>query len=65
MSHLSFEKVIKKEVNLRDTRAWVEVIDEIANQTLWHPNVQKLMLDTNEQFDLVIAEWLYTELYCG
>ncbi|KAL0868324.1 hypothetical protein ABMA27_007848 [Loxostege sticticalis] len=65
LSHLSFEKVIKKEVNLRDTRAWVEVIDEIANQTLWHPNVQKLMLDTNEQFDLVIAEWLYTELYCG
>ncbi|XP_028166369.1 UDP-glucuronosyltransferase 2B15-like [Ostrinia furnacalis] len=64
-SSLSFKTVLNKEADLKDTRAWVGVINNIANQTIWHQNVQKLMYDVNEEFDLVIAEWLYTELYCG
>lgn len=38
---------------------------EVANFTLRLENVVKLMMDPNEQFDVVIAEWLYTELYAG
>ncbi|XP_063832458.1 UDP-glucosyltransferase 2-like [Ostrinia nubilalis] len=66
MSHvLSFEMVLKKEIDLTDMRSLVRIVYDIANQTLWNDNVQKLMHDPNEEFDLVIAEWLYTELYCG
>lgn len=62
---LSFEKVIKKEVDLTDILGLVTIINNIANNTLYNSNVKNLMFNTNEHFDVVIAEWLYTEIYGG
>jgi hypothetical protein len=33
--------------------------------TYLNANVQKLINDPKEEFDLVIVEWIFTELYCG
>ena len=33
--------------------------------TLQDPQVQKLISDENEKFDLVILEWLYLEMMAG
>ncbi|XP_063830899.1 UDP-glucosyltransferase 2-like isoform X2 [Ostrinia nubilalis] len=38
---------------------------QIHNMTYHNPSVQKLLSDTSEQFDVVIAEWMFSELYSG
>ncbi|RVE44215.1 hypothetical protein evm_011114 [Chilo suppressalis] len=62
---LNIESLLKGEVDLGDTSMAMAMSDDIANHTLWNPAVQRLMMDPKEQFDVVVAEWLFTELYCG
>ncbi|KAL0820068.1 hypothetical protein ABMA28_006013 [Loxostege sticticalis] len=37
----------------------------IHNVTFHNPNVREILVDPNEQFDLVIVEWMFSELYSG
>lgn len=43
----------------------LQLSHKVARTALKHPEVQTLLLDPTEQFDLVIAEWMFSDLYCG
>nr|XP_034836075.1 UDP-glucuronosyltransferase 2B2-like [Maniola hyperantus] len=45
--------------------AFVPMIMNMSRNTLEHPNVQKLMRDKNQQFDAVVAEWMFSEMNAG
>ncbi|PZC82952.1 hypothetical protein B5X24_HaOG200270 [Helicoverpa armigera] len=62
---LDFEKFISKEVDLTDMQVMYETMITVANRSLTHENIQKFLMDTNEKYDLVVAEWLYHHLYSG
>lgn len=38
---------------------------DFANTTIFHEDVQHLLQDPEEEFDAVIAEWMFNELYSG
>lgn len=62
---LDLEKLILKEVDFYDMWAMHRVKHQIAKDAVLHENVQKFLLDTTNKFDVVIGEWLYTDLYSG
>ncbi|KAJ0172125.1 hypothetical protein K1T71_012098 [Dendrolimus kikuchii] len=62
---LDFKKLIAKEINLLDMWTMHEVMHEIAQDAVMHENVQKFLMETTNEYDVVIGEWLYTELYSG
>lgn len=37
----------------------------LSQDTVQNPNVQNLLSDEKETFDLVIAEWNFNEIYTG
>lgn len=37
----------------------------MATMTLENSDVQKIMNDPKEEFDLIIGEWMYYDLYSG
>ncbi|CAG5042806.1 unnamed protein product [Parnassius apollo] len=61
----NIKTVLYNERNLKDFKFLLYVTTEFANGTINHPNVQRLIEDPREKFDVVIAEWLYSELYAG
>lgn len=38
---------------------------DLAKKSLYHEDVKKLLSDTSQKFDVVIAEWMLSELYAG
>nr|WEU75326.1 uridine diphosphate-glycosyltransferases 40AW1 [Glyphodes pyloalis] len=62
---LNLEKLMKKEVDMTDMNFVKGLMMTIANVTITNPNVRRLMEDRQNTFDVVVAEWLYTELYSG
>nr|WMP40226.1 UDP-glucuronosyltransferase UGT40AY2 [Tuta absoluta] len=40
-------------------------ITTMPNQTLHNANFQKFMNDPNEKFDLIIIEWMFTDVFSG
>ncbi|CAH0588092.1 unnamed protein product [Chrysodeixis includens] len=54
-----------KELDVEDDPSVLEDLFQITNATVMHKNVQKLLIDTKEKFDAVIAEWMYSEVYAG
>ncbi|CAK1594079.1 unnamed protein product [Parnassius mnemosyne] len=61
----NIEIVLKNQLNLKDFKFLLYATSDFANGTINHPNVQRLIQDPSEHFDVVIAEWLYSELYAG
>ncbi|XP_028179413.1 UDP-glucuronosyltransferase 2B2-like [Ostrinia furnacalis] len=55
----------KKEVDMSNMRVIIEMMLDVHNLTYHNPNVQRLLSDTSEQFDVVIAEWMFTELHAA
>lgn len=39
------------------------IMNHIAGTTVEHENVQKVLGDPTQNFDLIIAEWMFSELY--
>ncbi|RVE44214.1 hypothetical protein evm_011113 [Chilo suppressalis] len=62
---INVEKLMKKEVDLKNLFHFKELMLTFANATIKNPNVRKIMDDPKEKFDAVIVEWLYTEVYSG
>ncbi|KAM3962073.1 UDP-glycosyltransferase UGT5-like [Aphomia sociella] len=50
---------------LEDLTGLFAFIRNMANHTFHNENIQKFIQDPEEHFDVVIVEWLYTELYSG
>lgn len=62
---MDFKKLIAKDINLLDMWAMYKVMHEISRDAIMHENVQNFLLDTKNEYDLVIGEWLYSDLYSG
>ncbi|XP_013166097.1 PREDICTED: UDP-glucuronosyltransferase 2B1-like [Papilio xuthus] len=62
---LDIQKLMRKEVDMKDMPTLFTMMFNIANATIQHENVQNLIQDPTEKFDAVIAEWMYSELYSG
>lgn len=54
-----------KKVDLQDNIAIMAVMDNLWINTVQLDVVQKLLNDPNEKFDVVVAEWLYSDLVSG
>ena len=40
-------------------------VAEVAKKTIGNNDVKKLLNDPNEQFDVVIVEWIFNEMFAG
>ncbi|XP_059051643.1 UDP-glucosyltransferase 2-like [Achroia grisella] len=63
--NLNLKAIINKEVDMKDWKLFFDMVANLNNGTLWNENVQKLLNDPNERFDLFITEWFYTEVQIG
>lgn len=57
--------ILNNEISLNEGLKHFTLIVKMMNSTIHNDEVQKIMMDPNEQFDAVIAEWMYSELYAG
>ncbi|XP_068619597.1 UDP-glucosyltransferase 2-like [Battus philenor] len=62
---IDVEKLLSRESDMKDMSVVFTCMFNLANLILNHENVQNLIHDSNEQFDAVIAEWMYSDLYSG
>ncbi|XP_053616041.1 uncharacterized protein LOC128678482 [Plodia interpunctella] len=60
-----FKKLMAQDVNLQDFSKIVDILYLVSNGTVFHNNVQSMMMDPKVKFDVVIAEWMYSEIYSG
>lgn len=57
--------LLYKRLYEEETETVLEIALNITSATVMHTNVQKLLNDDTEQFDAVIVEWMYSEVYAG
>ncbi|XP_052756565.1 UDP-glucosyltransferase 2-like [Galleria mellonella] len=62
---INLKAILQKEVNVQDWRQFFAIVTRVANGTLSNVNVQRLLNDPNETFDLFITEWFFTEVQIG
>lgn len=65
MGVFNVDVIIDKKVDLQDNIAIMAVMDNLWINTVQLDVVQKLLNDPNEKFDVVVAEWLYSDLVSG
>ncbi|XP_068619572.1 UDP-glucosyltransferase 2-like [Battus philenor] len=53
------------EIDFMGIVALAELLANLSKMTLENPNMQKILSDPNEHFDLIIGELMYDELYVG
>lgn len=61
----SLKSVLDEETSLHDMGMFYSSMRSMATMTLENSDVQKMMNDPNEEFDLIIGEWTYYDLYSG
>ncbi|CAH2227159.1 jg21824, partial [Pararge aegeria aegeria] len=52
-------------LNSNSFSTYAPMMMNISRATITDPKVQTLMADRSQQFDAVIAEWMYNEVYAG
>ncbi|XP_059051885.1 UDP-glycosyltransferase UGT5-like [Achroia grisella] len=62
---VSLKTLLRKEVDLRDTSFFHKILEKMNNAIFTNKNILKLLNDPNEQFDLFLGEWFFTELLSG
>ncbi|XP_075984662.1 UDP-glucosyltransferase 2-like [Anticarsia gemmatalis] len=62
---MNINAIMEKKVDFGDHMALFHVMTNIGRATVENPNVQKLMNDPKQEFDLVIVEWLFSEVTIG
>ncbi|XP_026332313.1 UDP-glucuronosyltransferase 2B1-like [Hyposmocoma kahamanoa] len=63
--YFDIEKLLRKEVDLKDIHTLFKLMYTVSKSTLINKNIQKLLNDPKEEFDVVIAEWMFNEIYSG
>ncbi|GBP15236.1 UDP-glucuronosyltransferase 2B31 [Eumeta japonica] len=63
--HFKLEAILKHEVLFKDYLSIFNGIHDMSKYFLNQRDVQKLINDPEQTFDLVIVEWMYTEVHCG
>ncbi|KAG6458615.1 UDP-glucosyltransferase 2-like [Manduca sexta] len=59
------KSILNKESTVNDPNQIISSINLMLRATYRNENVQKLLNDVDQKFDLVIVEWLYCELGAG
>lgn len=54
-----------KTQDLNDMGSLYDIVVNLGNGIFRNDNVQKLMMDPSQKFDVVILEWLFWEVGCG
>ncbi|XP_049885624.1 UDP-glucosyltransferase 2-like [Pectinophora gossypiella] len=62
---LNIEKILYKKIDLHDLSGIMYLAIMLANNTGLDGNVQRLLHDPKEKFDVVIVEWFLSEVLCG
>lgn len=62
---MTLESILNNPMDMADQKFVFNVFGAAARMTLQNPRVQTILNDPNEHFDVVIAEWLYDEIYAG
>ncbi|XP_068619916.1 UDP-glucosyltransferase 2-like [Battus philenor] len=62
---LNLKAVMDNKIDLGDSVTFFNLMVELNRMTLENPNMQKILNDPNERFDLIIGEWMYNDLYAG
>lgn len=62
---MNLEEQMNIETGVREIIQMYDVMVNIAVRTMHNSKVQELISDETQKFDLVIAEWLFSEVYAG
>lgn len=57
--------IMDKKVEINEITGMLPIVLEESRFVVEHPNVQKLMADKTQHFDVVIAEFLFNTIYAG
>ncbi|CAH2054206.1 unnamed protein product, partial [Iphiclides podalirius] len=62
---MDIKVILNKEVNVNDASLFLPSLANLHKETLKNKEVRKMLNDPGQKFDLVIAEWMFSELYSG
>ncbi|CAK1594081.1 unnamed protein product [Parnassius mnemosyne] len=62
---VDIKSILNDEVNIKDPGHFLEAILNVSKATLENRDVAKMIYNPNFKFDLVIAEWMISEVYAG
>lgn len=62
---INMEQILEKQLDPNDMSGFLDLLVNIDNKTFTNENVQKLIMDPSQKFDVVIVEWLFAELAAG
>lgn len=60
---IHIKAIMDKQLNFKDRGFIFELMGNISSATVRNENVQRLLRDPKQQFDVVIAEWMFSEMY--
>ncbi|CAH1636133.1 unnamed protein product [Spodoptera littoralis] len=60
---LDLKQILEGTVESPDFKLMFELVSTIGDMTLSNPNVQKLLRDPKQKFDVIIAEFMFNELF--
>ncbi|XP_059051886.1 uncharacterized protein LOC131846569 [Achroia grisella] len=61
----NIQSILNKTSDIGSPLIMFNFMTELAFQTLVNPNVANLFHDTRQTFDVVIAEWMFSDIYAG
>ncbi|KPJ13217.1 hypothetical protein RR48_01044 [Papilio machaon] len=62
---LNIKAIMDHKSDMRDDNLFFPVMDNLTLVTMQMKEVQELLNDETQSFDVVIAEWMYNEVYAG
>ena len=62
---INIKKLMNKETNKDDMNLMFSIMINATVNNIENPNVQQLLNDPKETFEVVISEWMFSELYSG
>ncbi|XP_022815699.1 UDP-glucuronosyltransferase 2B15-like [Spodoptera litura] len=60
---LDFKQILAGTVDLHDIKFMFQLLSTIADMTLGNPNVQRMMRDPQEKFDVIILEYMFHDMF--
>ena len=60
---LDVKEILSGKMNLQDTEVMFGMMMHMGELTLSNQNVQNLLKDRSTKFDVIIGEYMFTDLY--
>ncbi|VVC89231.1 unnamed protein product [Leptidea sinapis] len=65
LTNAGHENMMSKRADINSMYVMIDLCLEVLRSTVANHNVQNMLRDPTQKFDVVISEWLYAELYAG